>query len=126
MSRPRILLVEDEFLIRLTLAEGLSDAGFEVIEASDGDEALALLGAESRLDLLLTDVRLPGISGHSLVEQARRRFARLPVIVMSGQLEDTSALAAGGETLFIAKPYLPSEIAAAARRLLGSSASGSG
>ena len=56
----RILVVEDEFLIRLTLTEALSDEGFEVLEAETGDAALPMLAAASGIRLLLTDIQLPG------------------------------------------------------------------
>ena len=119
MTAPRILIVEDEFLIRLTLSEALSDDGFEVIEASSGDEALALIGAADRIDLLLTDIQLPGrTNGRAVARAARERAPDLPVIFISGRLEDD----AGGTTpreLHIKKPYLPSDVCAAARRLAG-------
>ncbi len=69
---PRILVVEDEFLIRLTLTEVLGDDGFDVTEAEDGEQAVALLGSAGTFDLLMTDVNLPGkLSGWAVADAAR-------------------------------------------------------
>ena len=60
MSQPRVMVVEDEFLIRLTLVEALTDEGFDVIEAESGDVALPILQADPSILILLTDIQLPG------------------------------------------------------------------
>jgi CheY-like chemotaxis protein len=118
MTTPRILLVEDEFLIRLTLTEALSDDGFDVIEAGSGDEALAMIGASERLDLLLTDIQLPGrTNGRALARAAREHAPDLPVIFMSGRPDDEGPCAEAARELYINKPYLPSDVCAAVRRL---------
>ena len=73
MPDRKILVVEDEFLIRLTLVESLGDDGFMSVEAATGDEALALLGEDDTIELLLTDVQLPGtLDGIALARAARR------------------------------------------------------
>jgi CheY-like chemotaxis protein len=118
MANVKILLVEDDYLIRLTLAEALAEAGFAVLEAASGDEASALLQHEATIALLLTDVQLPGcLNGLQLAELARRRTPDLPVVFMTGRPD---VLGPGGRTTrdaVIAKPYLPSEVCAAAHRL---------
>lgn len=115
----RLLLVEDEFLIRLTLAETLQDAGYEVMEAEDADEALAHLAA-GPVDLLLTDIQLPGpADGNELVRRVRATHPELPVIFMTGRPEPGGTRPGGARELTIAKPYLPSEVCAAVARLLG-------
>jgi CheY-like chemotaxis protein len=115
--QPRVLVVEDEFLIRMTLAEALGDEGFEVVEAESGDDALPILRADPGIRLLLTDIQLPGaLNGRSLAQKAREHFPALPVIYMTGRPDprDTgSAL-----DVFIAKPYTLTDICAAARRLV--------
>jgi len=121
----RLLIVEDEFLIRMTLAEVLADDGFEVLEAGDGAEALAHVEREPELAVMLTDIQLPGgMDGRELAVAARRSQPQLPVIFMSGR-PDPSA-----ETnpldLHISKPYLPSTVSAAVRRLLESPAGEAG
>ena len=114
------MIVEDEFLIRLTLAEALADEGFQVIEAASGDEALAALLANPGIALLLTDIQLPGkLDGVALARSARQHLPQIPVIFMTGRPDSLSRNATSPGDVFIAKPYLPSEVCAAARRLLG-------
>jgi DNA-binding response OmpR family regulator len=120
MSRPKVLIVEDEFLIRMTLAEALTDDGFDVIEAETGDEALALFGQQESIDLLLTDVQLPGsLDGIALARAARARVPQLPVIYMTGRTDQLAGTGAAAPEVFIGKPYQLSDICAAARRLTG-------
>lgn len=118
--RARLLLVEDEFLIRLTLAETLEEAGYEVLEAEDVDAALDHLG-EGRVDVLLTDIQLPGpADGHELARRARASHPELPVIFMTGRPDPDRNRAPGSRgEVFISKPYLASEVCAAVSRLLG-------
>jgi len=112
-----VLLVEDDFLIRMTIAEALADDGFMVLEAGNAQEALQALGDDPAIGLLITDIQLPGgTDGHALARQARGSRPDLPVIYTTGRPEPLSC--GGGRDLLIAKPYLPSEICAAARRML--------
>ncbi len=117
----RLLLVEDEFLIRLTLSEALSDAGYEVLEAADADEAMEhvlVSTTNAPIRLLLTDVQLPGsINGHALAARVRERVPDLPVIFMTGR-PDHGVASGVRRDVFIAKPYLPSEVCAAVDRML--------
>ena len=116
----RVLLVEDEFLIRLTLSEALTDAGFDVVEAENADAALALLARDATIRLLLTDIQLPGaLDGQVLVERARAINPRLPVIFMSGRPDPGGAAERSRLERYIAKPYLPSEVCLAAGELIG-------
>lgn len=120
MAARRLLIVEDEFLIRMTLAEVLTDDGYEVVEAGDADEALAALEREHDLSVMLTDIQLPGaLDGKALAAKARETRPNLPVIFMSGRPDPS----AGSSPLdvHINKPYLPSTISAAVRRLTGDS-----
>jgi CheY-like chemotaxis protein len=104
-GRPRILVVEDEFLIRLLISDALRDAGFDVIEAFNGDEAIDILST-APVDLVLSDVRMPGaIDGLELLRLVRETLPALPVILTSGHLAPDEALAKGA-TRFLAKPYL--------------------
>jgi DNA-binding response OmpR family regulator len=121
MPNARILIVEDEFLIRLTLAEALSEEGFDVVEAGSGDEALVMLQEQGGIGLLLTDIQLPGrLNGLDLARAARQHAPDLPIIYMTGRPDSLASGARSGRDVFIAKPYLPSEVCATARRLMGS------
>ena len=115
---PRILVVEDEFLIRLTLSEALSDEGFSVLEAETADKALPILQDGIALDLLVTDIQLPGsLDGYGLVDAMRGNRPDLPVIFMTGR-PDQGGRAASPIEVFIAKPYTLDEICNAAKRLI--------
>jgi CheY-like chemotaxis protein len=122
MAARRLLIVEDEFLIRMTLSEVLTDDGYEVVEAGDADEALAALEAAVEpgrgFAVMLTDIQLPGsLDGRALAARARQTRPTLPVIFMSGRPDPSP----GGNPLdvHVNKPYLPSTISAAVRRLTG-------
>lgn len=122
MARPRILVVEDEFLIRLTLAEALADDGFDVTEAGDAAEAEAILREQAPFALMLTDIHLPGgVDGLMLVERVRAVAPALPVIYMTGRPDALRRTVSGPLDVFIAKPYLPSDVCATARRMIGAS-----
>ena len=115
-NSPRILIVEDEFLIRMTLAEALGDEGFDVVEAETGDEALPMLKADPAIRLLLTDIQLPGVlNGRALAKQAREHAPTLPIIFMTGQPDPGDM--PGDRDVFISKPYTLFDICEAARRL---------
>lgn len=102
----RILLVEDDALIRMATADMLTDLGHEVIEAGDGTQALAVLEAHT-VDLLITDIGLPGISGTELAKAARASDANLPVIFATGVIPsaDDEISKATPRTFFLQKPY---------------------
>ena len=101
----RILVVEDEMFIRLFVSDLLRDSGYDVVEAVNGDEALDILNAGVAVDLVLSDVRMPGSTdGLALLKFVRERLADLPVILTSGHLEPDVALAAGASQ-FLAKPF---------------------
>ncbi len=118
MSPPRLLLVEDEFLIRLTLSEVLSEDGFEVVEAEDANAALARLGEEGGFDAMLTDIQLPGpVDGRALARHARATRPDLPIIFMSGRPE--ASISANPLDTYINKPYSPAAVSATLRRILG-------
>ena len=102
----RVLLVEDEPLIREVMAEMLASAGYDVTATCTGDEAAILL-AEDGFDILLTDVTMPGqIDGIGLAEHARELNPNLPVVFVSGR-PDTQRRAKGisPPTAFFPKPY---------------------
>lgn len=117
-NKARILVVEDEFLIRLTLVEALTDEGFDVIEAASADAALPMLQSDPTITVLLTDIQLPGdLDGRSLVKRVRETRPTLPVLFMTGRpdLERESRISPLDQ--FIAKPYTLADICSAVQRL---------
>jgi CheY-like chemotaxis protein len=116
---PRILVVEDEFLIRLTLVEALGDEGFSVVEAESGDAGLLALEADTGIQLLLTDIQLPGtLDGRGLAKRARQSRPDLPIVYMTGRPDPVAEANASSIERYIAKPYTLSDICKAVRDLL--------
>jgi CheY-like chemotaxis protein len=107
-ATPTVLLVEDEVLIRLMVAEELRGRGIQVLEASSADEALSVLESALPIHLLFTDIHLPGaMNGVALANLARTRYPHLKLIITSSQAPAGGAVADS----FIPKPYdLPAVI----------------
>jgi CheY-like chemotaxis protein len=107
-GRPRrVLLVEDEVVLRMSTTDMLEQLGCFVSGVGSGEQALELLTRGGSFDLLLTDLGLPGMSGEELASEVRRRFPRLPVVIASGYGR-SGAQAAGMQAeglQFISKPY---------------------
>ena len=113
-----ILLAEDEALLRELGETILSQAGYKVVTAAGADE-LRKLVAESpaQVDLLLTDVLMPGLGGQELVALAKRRWPRIRVLYMSGySTEDLNDL--DHDAAFLQKPFTPSELMAKIKELI--------
>ena len=101
-----ILLVEDDNIVRMLTLEVLMELDYRVLEAEDAPQALAILQSEQALDLLMTDIGLPGMNGRELMLKARALRPQLPVLFASGYDEGTSATPADGPaTATITKPY---------------------
>jgi two-component system cell cycle sensor histidine kinase/response regulator CckA len=84
----RVLLVEDEDMVRAVAERALSRAGYTVTSAADGDEGLELVEAGKEFDLVVSDVVMPGMDGPAMVREIRKRHPRLPVLFMSGYAEE--------------------------------------
>lgn len=83
-----ILVVEDDAIIRMLIVDVLQELEFQVLEAEDGNSALALLkNNEHQIDLLMTDVGLPGMTGKALALEARELHQKLPILFASGYAE---------------------------------------
>jgi len=79
-----VLVVEDEAIVRMLLVEALSERGFSVLEAGDGEAAATIIASAARIDLLATDVGLPGLNGRQLAEMARAKRPDLKVLFLTG------------------------------------------
>ncbi|HWB50859.1 MAG TPA: ATP-binding protein [Stellaceae bacterium] len=116
-----VLLVEDAALVRNAVAKMLADLGYRPITAATAEEAVALVDSEGRIDLLLSDLVLPGgLDGERLAILARQARPGLAVLYMSGYAERLLAVGAGadGPSGFIAKPFAKADLAAALRNVL--------
>jgi two-component system, response regulator PdtaR len=116
MSPPRgnaaiqILVVEDDALIRLCTRDGIEAAGFEVYDAYNADEAIALLEAHPHIGLIFTDVDMPGsMDGVKLAHYVRKRWPPVKIIVTSGYRHVTADQLPSG-SIFLSKPYLPAQL----------------
>jgi len=112
-SRRTVLVVEDEMLIRILATDSLRESGFTVLEAGNATEALRILDERDDVDVLVTDISMPGpIDGMALAELMRDRRPDLGLIITSGRGElDPADLP--NTSLYLAKPYLPRQLAAA-------------
>jgi CheY-like chemotaxis protein len=89
-----VLVVEDEPVVRSLIVEVLEDLGYRTVEAADGPAGLKLLQSKRRIDLLVTDVGLPGLNGRQLADAAREGRPDLKVLFITGYAENAT-LAAG-------------------------------
>lgn len=109
---PVVLVVEDEALVRMVICEALREQGFTVVEAVNAEEALAVLAAGILVDIVFTDVRMPGaFDGLELVKRIKQQRPTLPVLVTSGHLDRDSVGEVAG---FFPKPYRLADVIAVA------------
>jgi DNA-binding NtrC family response regulator len=115
----RILLVDDDLVFRESAAELLRQDGYELVTAADGVSAAEVL-ARGRFDLLVLDLRMPGLDGITLTEVLRRRGERLPVLMVSGFGTVDAAVRAlhQGADDFLTKPVEPAMLSERVRRLI--------
>jgi CheY-like chemotaxis protein len=108
-KRPVVLVVEDDVLIRMHAAETIEEAGFEVVEASNADEAVAILEARLDIAVVFTDIQMPGsMDGLKLARAVRNRWPPIHIVATSGFVNvRTGDLPNGGR--FLPKPYSPAQ-----------------
>ena len=114
---PVILLVEDEILIRMIMADDLRLAGFQVLEAINGEEALALFCANGDIRLIVSDIRVPGsIDGLQLSARIKQRCPQMPVVLVSSHLPEEQEVMADR---FVRKPYNQAKLIEIVQELTG-------
>ena len=117
-----ILAVDDSPSIRLMVSHTIRTAGYNVVEASDGNEALRL-AKESRVDMIVTDQNMPGIDGLTLIKTLRERpeYQKTPIVVLTTEMGDdmkTKGRAAGA-TAWMVKPFHPDTLLNIVKRAIG-------
>jgi CheY-like chemotaxis protein len=118
-KRPVVLIVEDDYLLRMNAAEMIATAGFDVVEAGNADQAIVILEARPDICVVFTDIQMPGsMDGLRLAQAIRGRWPPIKIMATSGLLNvgDTD-LPEGGR--FLSKPYSPKQIAGVLRELTG-------
>jgi PAS domain S-box-containing protein len=117
----RILVVEDDARVRRLTVTRLQDLGYVALEAEDGAAALRILADDPQIDLLFTDMVMPGsLTGIELAHLAKERRPKLAVIITSGYAEpDSVAQGLAEGAVWLRKPYTASDLAGTLRRLLG-------
>ena len=118
MHHPTVLVVEDEGIVRMDAAETLRDAGFKVLEAVDACEALELVETRDDIEVVFTDVNMPGpLDGLELAHRIGCTHPDIHVIVTSGAVRVTQQdIPANGA--FLRKPYTPEAVAQAVRLMI--------
>ncbi len=116
MSKPVVLVVEDEPIIRMNAVAMIEDSGFDVIEATNADEAIFRLETRPDISIVFTDIEMPGsMDGLKLAHAIRNRWPPVVLIIASGRItprvEDMPT-----ETVFLRKPYNEAMVAKALRK----------
>jgi DNA-binding response OmpR family regulator len=113
MSKGLILIVDDEPSVCSIIAEIVSDLGYQALQAADGRNGLDVIKANIPLDLLITDVGLPGgMSGHQLAEAARKLHPEVKIILMTAYQIGTTTWDAATDSYVLAKPFSIEDLAA--------------
>jgi two-component system cell cycle sensor histidine kinase/response regulator CckA len=114
-----VLLVEDEPMVRSVAERALTRHGYSVITADNGEDALEILGRGEPIDLLISDVVMPGMDGPTMVREARQSRPELKILFMSGYAEEQLRKSIDIENVnFLPKPFSVTELAEAARRTM--------
>jgi two-component system, cell cycle sensor histidine kinase and response regulator CckA len=118
-NRETILVVDDTDDVRRMICQILSSSGYNVLEASNGQEAIEVSGAYCKnIHLVLTDVVMPRMNGHELAEHMRRTKPETRLIFMSGYSEDPLVRPLGHLPVFLTKPFTPSVLTTKIREVL--------
>jgi CheY-like chemotaxis protein len=116
-KRPVVLIVEDDFLLRIDAVDIVLSAGFDVVEAGNADEAIAILEARPNIHVIFTDVQMPGsMDGLKLAKFVKNRWPPIKIVATSGLVRVSGKdLPEGGR--FLSKPYTPAEVTETLRQL---------
>ena len=116
-KRPVVLIVEDEFLLRMHAVDMIETAGFEAVEAGNADEAIEILEARPDITVVFTDIQMPGsMDGLKLARAVRGRWPPIKIVATSGHVDVRQTdLPEGGR--FLPKPYSSGQVTNVLREL---------
>lgn len=119
MSKGRILVVDDESIVRISCERILGPEGYEVVGAPEAAEGLRLLGEES-FDLVLTDLKMPGMDGIEFLKRIKERWAEIRVVIVTGYQTIDSAVRSIklGAFDYVNKPFSPDQLKDVVQRAL--------
>lgn len=120
MANGTVLIVDDEPNVRALISITLTSAGYDVLEAEDGEQALEALDSGQKIDLILCDVYMPKVNGLEAVTCFRSSYPSIPVIVITGRPDDQYAkrMFEQGISAYLAKPLDQDALLAAAHKAL--------
>jgi DNA-binding NtrC family response regulator len=110
-----ILIVEDDTLIRLSIAEHFRDHGFRVLEAANAEEALQIFGASVPIELMISDVNMPGMDGAALSIWVQSNFPDVQIVVISGAPSNRTRISG---VVFVEKPFALDNLVRLVRSLI--------
>jgi DNA-binding response OmpR family regulator len=118
---PRVLIADDDALLRSLIEFKLSARGYEVISAADGHEALRLIENE-RPDLIILDSMMPGMDGFAVLQSIKSKpeLASIPVVMLTARKQESDIVGAlqQGASDYVTKPFIPEELAMRVARLI--------
>ena len=103
--KTKVLVVEDEPLIRMATIAFVEEIGLQAIGAGDGEQALSILRNDPDIGVLLADLGLPGMTGHQLIQQAVRLKPHLKIVVMTGRSAEQATSQNPVHAAYLAKPF---------------------
>lgn len=123
MSQPTILVVDDELLIRDLLYDFFSGQGWDISVAENGEKALEILG-QKKIDLVLTDLRMPQMDGITLTSEVKETYPQIPVVIMTAYPSVETAVEAIRHKVadYVIKPFNVNQLFKTLRTQLGESA----
>jgi two-component system, chemotaxis family, chemotaxis protein CheY len=124
VSRGRIMVIDDEEQVRKPIRLNLTKAGYDVLEVSDGAQAIALLQAQDNaldVDTILCDIRMPKLNGIEVILHFRKQYPAIPVVVLSGypDIELAASLLKQGVLDYLVKPVTREELLTVIERGVG-------
>jgi two-component system, response regulator PdtaR len=119
-KRPVVLVVEDDFLLRMDAVDIVKDAGFEAEEAANADDAIAIIETHPNIHVVFTEVQMPGtMDGLKLARFVKDRWPPIKIVATSGRIKISEEDLPEG-SIFVPKPYSPAQIVNSLRELLES------